>query len=744
MPAPAFDYRIAETREDIEAAVRLVYRNYVELKYCNLNRFGVHFYLYDVLPETRTLVASDGDRVVATLTLVFDSPLGLPSGKLYAAELEALRGAGRRLVEVSKLAVDRGLGARGLAVLKGLFRLAWLVSGPVRGSTDFLIMVEPHHERFYARSLLFERAGELKPDPEAADAPSVLLRLRLAECPERYRAAFGEEPKEANPYWYFVKSPEVAQTETAARAADGRLSDMNRLLETGRRLPSPTPAERRYMDYRLFSIAFVTDKTCKEAERRARKGLFREEIEAYDRLLAALPPDYAPERRASILLDLATAAWHCGLYERSLALALAVRGLASSADLQAQGRAAAGVALYFLGRGNEAVQELSEGLALPGVSGFERARLLRCDGRLAIERFDLPAARRRFAEASAALSSTGSSPEADKTRAMLAHNQWLLETKCGDFRAAGQALREGAPFLKAATPPLIIQYHIAWAAVESVLGRPREALAHSELGLRRISSEDDPFNAAVLANRCAAAHLSLGELEAARRAADQNMALAVRSHYPGVIADALAVSATLLIAEDQVSRARAELAAGLERLGDTLLRRSQACILSMQAHLARVEKEWDRARELLDAVEKEVQEVPEYRAYARYQRVEGELLAGDLLQARQLAEGLPRPEELPGSAAYEAGWKLLTGVMAAADGREDEALVLVEASLAIDRAGDARHDLANTALKAAEALQACTLDDRVPRVMELCRRTAAEVCATTRLPHCARRLRELG
>jgi tetratricopeptide (TPR) repeat protein len=742
--AADFTYRIAETREDVEGAVRLVYRNYIELGYCHLNRFEVHFYLFDVLPETRTLVALHGDRVVATLTLVFDSPLGLPSGKLYPAELEALRAGGRRVVEISKLSVDRDLGVRGLAVLKGIFRLAWLAASRVRGSTDFVIMVEPHHERFYANSLLFERAGELKPDPEAKDAPSVLLRLDLECAPERHQARFGEEAKPSNPYWFFCLAPEVAGTEAAARAADGRLGDMNKLLETGQRLPSPTPAERRYMDYRLFSIAFVTDKTCQEAERRARKGLFHEEIEAFERLLAALPPDYAPERRASIFLDLATAAWHCGLYERSLALARAVRGLTLSADLQAKSHAAAGLALYFLGQGNEGVQELAEGLAIPGISEFERARLLRCDGRLAIERFNLPTARRRFAEARTALSAAGSSPEADKARAMLAHNQWLLETKSGDFRAAVEALREGAPFLKAAAPPLIIQYHIAWAEVESVLGRPREALAHSELGLRRISSDSDPFNAAVLADRRAAAYLSLGELEAARRAADQNMALAVRCNYPGVIADALAVSATLLIAEDQISRARAELAAGLERLGDKLLRRSRASVLSIQAHLARVEKEWDRARELLDALEKEVRDVPEYQAYARYQRVEAELLAGNLHRARQLAEGLPRPEKLPGSAAYEAGWKLLTGVMAAADGRADEALALVEASLAIDRAGEARHDLANTALKAAEALQACALADRAPRVMELCRRTAAEVCASVRLPHCARRLRELG
>ena len=409
-----FTYRIAETREDVEGAVRLVYRNYVERRYCNLNRFGVHFYLYDVLPETRTLVALHGDLVVATLTLVFDSPLGLPSGKVYAAELDALRRDGRRIAEVSKLAVDRDLGARGLAVLKGLFRVGWLLAGRVRGSTDFVIMVEPHHERFYARSLLFERAGELKPDPEAADAPSVLLRLRLEGGPERYRAAFGEEPRDANPYWYFCLAPDVAGLEAEARAVDGRLQDMHRLLETGRRLPSPAPAERLYMDYRLFSIAFVTDKTCKEAERRAQKGLFRSEIEAYDRLLAALPPDYAPERRARIYVDIAEAARHCGLYERALELAGVARELAVGPELQAAGYRISAAALHFLGRGQEALTEIRAGLALAGAGNLDRGRLLLLDGRLAVERFDLAAARASLQQAREAGERLPRGPDADR------------------------------------------------------------------------------------------------------------------------------------------------------------------------------------------------------------------------------------------------------------------------------------------------------------------------------------------
>jgi hypothetical protein len=741
--AADFTYRIAETREDIEGAVRLVYRNYIELGYCHLNRFGVHFYLFDVLPETRTLVALHGDRVVATLTLVFDSPLGLPSGKLYAAELDALRSGGRRLVEVSKLAVDRDLGARGLAVLKGIFRLGWLASARVRGCTDFVIMVEPHHERFYARSLLFERAGELKPDPEAKDAPSLLLRLRLAEGPERYRAAFGEEPKEANPYWYFVQSPEVAVTEAAARAADGRLSEMNRLLETGRKLPSPTPAERRYLDYRLFSIAFVTDKTCKEAEKRARHSLFRDEIETYDRLLAALPPDYAPERRADIFIDIAKAAWYGGLYQRAVTLARAARQLAVGPGIKAASHCVAAMGLNHLGRGSEALGELREGLELPGISARDRGRLLQIDGRLAVDRFDLAAGRRCLDEAREAAAGLPRDPDDDRLRALIFHNRWVLEVKCGDLVAARDALRSGVPFLDSAGSALLMQYHQAWSRTEMAAGRPREALAHAEMGLRQIDPASAPFNAAVMVHARGEARLALGELEAAMRDSREEMELAASSKFPVVMVDALGQLVAVLAAEDRLADARREFETGLERIGDGLPMRAEVARLQALAYLGSLERDWPAAREHRAIGEKLTEDVPEYRAFAHCDRVRIELQAGDLPAARRLAAEMIPPETLRGFAVYGAEWKTAQAVLAAADGDEHRAAALAGEALAVYRSGEAVRDLAEAAILMAEALKSCRLAGKCPRLCELLRKAAAEVCASVRLPTCARRLREL-
>ncbi len=743
MGRPDFTYRIAETREDIEGAVRLVYRNYVELKYCNLNRFEVHFYLYDVLPETRTLVALDGDRVVATLTLVFDSPLGLPSGKVYAAELEALRGTGRRMVEISKLAVDRTLGARGLAVLKGLFRLGWLAAARVRGSTDFVIMVEPHHEGFYTKSLLFERAGELKPDPEAADAPSVLMRLRFDGAEERYRRAFGEESRASNPYWYFVLAPEVPAIEAEARAVDGRLLDMNRRLETGRRMPSPTFSERRYVDYRLFSIAFVTDKTCKEAEKRAQVGLFRDEIEAYDRLLAVLPPDYAPERRAGIFLDIAYASFYCAMYERTLTLSRAVEQLAVGADLLGQGRQMAAMALHFLGRRNEAREEIGLGLDLPGLPGLVRARLLRTDGRMAVDRMDLAAARSSLEQARAELLKLPGSSEARKLRATLAHDVHTVEMRSGDLIRARAAIEE-APECFEEGPVLRLQYHESLCDLELGRGNPRKALEHVRQSIALLDERSSHFNLSVMSSKLAEARLALGEIAGARVEAERTLAAARRARHAGVHAMALRLTVLAMIAADELADAEAVLRLGRSEMGAHIPARAEATLNQAEGFLAVAERRMDEARDLFVRAEDAVRTEPVYRAALRCMRVRVELLAGSVRGAIRLSEDLPAPATFPGNLVYEADWRILRALTGAVAGEAQDVAAEVGRTLDFYRAGGVLLSLGNAAVQCIEALRACRADGRTPELVATARRAAEEACAAAPLPNCARRIKELG
>ena len=155
--------RVANDRESREKAYRLVYRLYLEKEYARPNRSGMWLSIFDALPETTTLLAeraSDGEAVGA-LTVVCDSPLGLPADELYGAELSALRAQGRRLTEIVSLGVAEGTLA-GSELLVRLFNLAHLLAHRVREATDFVITVNPRHAGFYRLKLLFSEAGPMR------------------------------------------------------------------------------------------------------------------------------------------------------------------------------------------------------------------------------------------------------------------------------------------------------------------------------------------------------------------------------------------------------------------------------------------------------------------------------------------------------------------------------------------------------------------------------------------------------
>ena len=52
-----------------------------------------------------TLVASSNDQTIGTITIGFDSPIGLIADDLYQIELKMFRSQGRRLCEITELAV---------------------------------------------------------------------------------------------------------------------------------------------------------------------------------------------------------------------------------------------------------------------------------------------------------------------------------------------------------------------------------------------------------------------------------------------------------------------------------------------------------------------------------------------------------------------------------------------------------------------------------------------------------------
>src|SRR6476620_9563536 len=104
------------------------------------------------------------------MTLIADSPLGLPMDEIYTDELRRLRDRRGYLAEVSALAMDPEYQSSGVPLLLRLIRM--LVS-------DLCITVNPHHAAFYRKAFHFQDIGGLKQYGKVNGAPAVALRLDL-------------------------------------------------------------------------------------------------------------------------------------------------------------------------------------------------------------------------------------------------------------------------------------------------------------------------------------------------------------------------------------------------------------------------------------------------------------------------------------------------------------------------------------------------------------------------------------
>lgn len=177
----ALNIAVAESPEALAVALRLVRRRYAWRGY----ETGQ---LADAVARARpneiTLLATAGRASLGTLTLRVDGPLGLGAEEGYPGTIAAVRAEGRRVCELTRFAIAETSYRK--TVLASLFSLAYAVARTRHDATDAFIEVNPRHVGFYRRTFGFlVAAGERF--CARVRAPSVLLRLELAELERRLR-----------------------------------------------------------------------------------------------------------------------------------------------------------------------------------------------------------------------------------------------------------------------------------------------------------------------------------------------------------------------------------------------------------------------------------------------------------------------------------------------------------------------------------------------------------------------------
>jgi len=171
--------RPSVSRWELEQAFRLVYLSFLQREYIEESASKLRFSIFNALPETVTFVADLREAIIATVTLVPDTPIGLPMDEIYHDEVQALRDQGRRLAEVTMLADRRHEIRRALPVVMQLMKRVFDYATLVLKANDLCITINPRHETYYRRFLLFQPLGGLKTYPSVRNNPALARRLDL-------------------------------------------------------------------------------------------------------------------------------------------------------------------------------------------------------------------------------------------------------------------------------------------------------------------------------------------------------------------------------------------------------------------------------------------------------------------------------------------------------------------------------------------------------------------------------------
>ncbi|MBI6919178.1 GNAT family N-acetyltransferase [Pseudomonas monteilii] len=175
-----FSFRPVQNLYELEQALRLVNDSYARRGIATVCRAGMRFSPFHLLPGTTTFVALKGDQVVGTVSLIEDSPLGLPLEDVHVNEAVLQRLGGGRLAEVGTLAVCSHYKGKGVPLMLYNAMFRWAMDH--RRVNSLLIAVHPRAASFYRNVLFFSPIGPVQTYTKLNKALSLPLALNLNQA----------------------------------------------------------------------------------------------------------------------------------------------------------------------------------------------------------------------------------------------------------------------------------------------------------------------------------------------------------------------------------------------------------------------------------------------------------------------------------------------------------------------------------------------------------------------------------
>ncbi|MFW5781697.1 MAG: N-acyl amino acid synthase FeeM domain-containing protein, partial [Candidatus Muiribacteriaceae bacterium] len=161
----ALHLKVAENENEYIGSFSLVHDVYSEMGVMEKKKNGMRVSVFNTLPSTKVLVLRNGREIASTMTLIFDSELGLPSDDLFREEIDAFRRKGLRILEVGAFASRKDVREQNPRIAIELCKAA--IGFADYADVDILIAgVNPKYTRIYRKMLGFDFVGEPKEYPK--------------------------------------------------------------------------------------------------------------------------------------------------------------------------------------------------------------------------------------------------------------------------------------------------------------------------------------------------------------------------------------------------------------------------------------------------------------------------------------------------------------------------------------------------------------------------------------------------
>jgi hypothetical protein len=158
LPSDDFEFKVADTQEELEAAFRILHDAYVGSNFMEPQDNGMRITPYHALPSTSTLIGKYKGQVIATVSIVRKSSYGFPLEDLF--DVSEYEKCGTRLAEISALAIHKDYRGNKGDVLWPLLKYMYEYCTNYFGIDFLAIAVNPNRVEFYQALLFFELLDE--------------------------------------------------------------------------------------------------------------------------------------------------------------------------------------------------------------------------------------------------------------------------------------------------------------------------------------------------------------------------------------------------------------------------------------------------------------------------------------------------------------------------------------------------------------------------------------------------------